>query len=151
MVLSETRGLNGFLRLILHYLARYTHRVAISNEPPYCRGQRIPSALPLERIRPPQQTAHHASDLRRIPAPLPAARPPERLSAYSLLRLDGQSPTEQTASALSRSSPAPGAANFCRACTHTLAMPSLPCTRGGPGTIHTQRAFRYRREAGIHP
>jgi hypothetical protein len=125
---------------VLHYL-----------QPPHCGGQRISSALPLERLRPPQQTTHHAANLRRIPAPLRAARPPERVSAHPLLRLDGQSPTEQTASALSRSSPACGASKLCSACARIVAMPSLPCAHDGPGTIHTQRASRYGRRAGMHP
>jgi hypothetical protein len=124
---------------MLHYLARYTHRVAISNH----RIVAVNASQVLFRWK---DYAHHSKQrtmpltCRRISAPLRAARPPERVSAHPLLRLAGQSPTQQTASALSRSSPAPSAANLSRACICILAMPTLPCAHGGPGTIHPHRA-----------
>jgi len=84
-------------------------------QPSHSLGQRVPGDLPMERLRTPQQATHFASDLRGISAPLLAAHLAERISTHSLLRLAGQSPTEQTASGLSRPPSAGGTTSFRRA------------------------------------
>ena len=86
---------------VLHYLARYTHRVAISNH----RLLSVSAAqglLPLEGRRSPQQTAHHDTCLRRVPAPLRTACAAARLSPHPLLRLPRQPQTSPHAATLPR-------------------------------------------------
>ena len=67
---------------VLKYLARYTHRIAISN-------RRLVSMddqqrhLPLEGLRPRQPPTHDDAGRRRVPAPLPAARRPAAASCAS--------------------------------------------------------------------
>jgi len=84
---------------VLHYLARYTHRVAISNHRlvEVTAERRL---VPLERLRAPQQAPHHDALARRVPAAFPAACFAEGLSAHPLLRLARPSPARCSASSL---------------------------------------------------
>ena len=80
---------------VLHYLARYTHRVAISNHR-IVALRRWPRDVPLEGLRPPQQTETDDCNSRGVPAPLPSPCASAWLCAHPLLRLlkpiDGVSP-----------------------------------------------------------
>jgi len=76
---------------VLHYLARYTHRVAISNHRLLSVSElRLRSHLPLEGLRAWQQAAHHDALAEGVPAPLRTTRPAQRLPPHLLLRLAGQ-------------------------------------------------------------
>jgi hypothetical protein len=78
---------------VLAYLARYTHRVAISNSR-FARSRPKPCPLPLEglsRERPSPQQGH-APPRGRVHAPLPAPRPPDRLPSHPPLRSVRQRP-----------------------------------------------------------
>src|SRR5712664_486065 len=120
-------------------------------QPPHSCSQRFPSYLPMEGLRASQQTTHHDPDLRGISAPLFTAPLAKRIPAHSLLRLARQSKTEQTAFALSRSSPAHGRKGVCPTSplARTLAMPTLPRTDVCARTAHGRTASRQRREAGM--
>ncbi len=80
-------------------LARYTHRVAISNH----RLLSVSAAaglLPLEGLCSPKQAAHDVTCFRRVPAPLRPACAATRFSPHPLLRLPRQPQTSPHAAAL---------------------------------------------------
>ena len=58
---------------VLQYLARYTHRVAISNHR-LDRASKTARYVPLEGLRPRRQEAEDDPHGRRVPAPVPPAR-----------------------------------------------------------------------------
>ena len=100
---------------VLAYLARYTHRVAIANSR-LLDLDATPCQLPLEglsRERPSQEQGH-AARRRRVHAPLPAPRPPDRLPSHPPLRPVRQRPSRRQARTLSTGSQCAIAANRAR-------------------------------------
>jgi hypothetical protein len=73
---------------VLHYLARYTHRVAISKPPDRHGGRQ--GQFPLAGLRPRPQTTQDDTGGRGVHPPLPDARTAQGLRADTPLRLDGQ-------------------------------------------------------------
>ena len=67
---------------VLKYLARYTHRIAISNRRLVAVNDRTVT-LPLEGLRPRPPPAHDDARRGRVLAPLPPARGPVGLHAHS--------------------------------------------------------------------
>ncbi len=118
---------------VLHYLARYTHRVAISNHRLLSVSD-AEVAFRWEGLRAWQQAPHHDSLSGGVPAPFPTACFTQRLSPYPLLRLAGQPRTQQPAPTLSSSAQPATARNrsilFKPTCH--LAVPTLP----GPDVRH---------------
>jgi hypothetical protein len=105
--LAEPRGFAQFLRLlhrhkwvidarkpfggpehVLHYLARYTHRVAISQSPADQPGGRQ-GHIPLEGLRPQGQEAEDDAGGRGVHPAFSGACPSQGTGTHSLLRVDG--------------------------------------------------------------
>ena len=78
---------------VLHYLARYTHRVAISNH--RLIALRRQGHLPLEGLRPRQQEAQDDAHRRRVHPAVPVARAAPGFRAHPLLWLPGQPATAE--------------------------------------------------------
>jgi hypothetical protein len=74
---------------VLKYLARYTHRIAISNRRLISVDDRTVT-FPLQGLRSRQPAAHDDPRRRRVPPPLPPARRPTRIHAHPPLRPAGQ-------------------------------------------------------------
>ena len=84
---------------VLHYLARYTHRVAISNHRLVDRGRR-PGDLSVEGLPPRQSGAADDPQRRRIPPALLPPRAAQGLRPDSLLRVSRESPARPRSPAL---------------------------------------------------
>jgi hypothetical protein len=122
---------------VLHYLARYTHRVAISNH-------RLLSvsdsgvAFRWKDVSARQQAAHHDPLAGGVPAPLPPPCAAQRLPPYPLLRLVGQPHPQTVVTALPPPAPPTTTGNKCifheQACH--LAVPSLPRPHARDRTTH---------------
>ena len=84
---------------VLHYLARYTHCVAISNHRIVSFADRS-SHFPLERLRPPQHTKADDNHSRGVSAPLPPPCAPARLRPHSLLWFPCPSPAQVAVAAV---------------------------------------------------
>jgi hypothetical protein len=133
---------------VLHYLARYTHRVAISNH----RILAVNDSHVTFRWK---DYAHHnkqrtmtltCEEFLRSTTPLAQGIP-----AHSLLRLARQSKTQQTASTLSRSSPelAKTSTGNCLS-NGRLALSPLSRTDVRAGTPNCHAAPGDRKETGMH-
>ena len=137
---------------VLQYLARYTHRVAISIQPPHPLRHRLPRDLSMEGLRASQPPTYHEPDGRRVPAPLLAACPPQGLPAHSLLRLAGQSPPQTLTSPLPSSPGADAARSTAGSSSRVrpLAVPLLPRPYASNRTVDGLTDSRHRNQKGHH-
>ncbi len=121
---------------VLHYLARYNHRVAISNH----RLVDVTDAnvtFRWKELCSPQQASHHDVNSRGVLAAIPSARLAKRISSHPLLRLSRQSPAQRRSTAVPHvaggpTSTSPGNA-YCHA--NPLSLPSLSGTNADYRTL----------------